>query len=127
MASPVNKRLERSSSTTTLPGVCPGHLTDGERGSAQFNARIRADVEGAFGMKLFIGHHVAKGVRADFKFSVAHIDGFEFVHVVPVVDMRMGEHKNQGFARVFADQGQNFLTGEMPVSMTAARSSPSTM
>ena len=31
----------------------PWHLADGERGSAQFNARIRADVEGAFGMKLF--------------------------------------------------------------------------
>ena len=62
-------------------------------------------------MKLFIGHHVAKGIRADFEFSVAHIDGFEFVHVVPVIDMRVGKDENQGFLGVFADQGQNFLTG----------------
>ena len=89
----------------------PWNLADGERSAPKLDARIRADVEGAFGMQILVGHHVAKGVRADFKFSMAHIDGFEFVHVVPVVDMRVGKDENQGFARVFADQGQNFLTG----------------
>ena len=64
-------------------------------------------------MQILAGHHVAKGVRADFKFSMAHIDGFEFIHMIPVIDMRVGKDENQGFARVFTDQGQNSLTGRV--------------
>ena len=89
----------------------PGHLADGERSASKLDACIGANIKGSFGMQILVGHHVAKGVRADFKFSMAHIDGFEFIHVVPVIDMRVGKDENQGFARVFADQGQNFLTG----------------
>ena len=39
----------------------------------------------------------------------------------------MGKDENQGFARVFADQGQNFLTGRDAGVDDGARSSPSTM
>lgn len=67
MASPVNKRLERSVEHHDAARRMPWHLADGERSAPKLDARIRADVEGAFGMQILVGHHVAKGVRADFQ------------------------------------------------------------